>query len=248
MTDSCQICQAPLGQDSKDSDFILCHSCRKCSHCELPLTAREIKWCFDKWAETAELNPRPDLEVTHVRCSSSSLSAANDPILTMRASEFDRINMFRLMFEPDLALSDTTNENNTMIHTRRFIEHMDHERMLTFLKKLEAACEQVRIIVGTSRRDLQRLADKRDKEKEKAAKKEALTSSRPASKTVDDPEEIAIGTFMEMHGLKERKTAMKIWRDRNKAIKALMSVSKLPETAVIDMVNADLVKNGVLPK
>jgi hypothetical protein len=57
MFQSCQICKRPLGQESKDLGYPLCHNCRKCSHCGTETTPAESLYCIEN-----------NLAIKHARC------------------------------------------------------------------------------------------------------------------------------------------------------------------------------------
>lgn len=54
---SCQICKRPLGQESKDLGYQLCHNCRKCTTCGTETTPTESNYCIaNNWP------------INHARC------------------------------------------------------------------------------------------------------------------------------------------------------------------------------------
>ena len=98
----------------------LCHEHRKCHICNLDLNAREQQWCYDHAIESGD-----DLESVHPRCDSRAhQSFEQDPTLTIKQSEYDYLNMLRLMIIPDPALSVETNKNNAYVQSTRLITEM----------------------------------------------------------------------------------------------------------------------------
>lgn len=239
----CVICMAPLGQESRDMRFRTCRQHRACSVCGFTLTAREIEWCHAQ----LEGEPIGKLILTHMRCSIVTHSASDDPTLSVKQSDLDYLNILRLMVVPDSDLNIVTNENNAMIQSARLIQSMSFDQKLMHLKMLEACVAQCSVTIRTSPEFRKDLALERQKVTEKKARVESITSSRPTSKSADAPEEIALGTFMEMHGLSERTSAKRIYSDRNKAINSLVGLG-IPETIAREQINATLVKKGILKR
>jgi hypothetical protein len=58
---SCQICKKPLGQESRDLGYPLCHTCRKCASCGTETLPSESIYCLE--------NQHP---IKHARCMSVS--------------------------------------------------------------------------------------------------------------------------------------------------------------------------------
>lgn len=239
----CVVCLKALGQESRDMRFRTCRDHRACSVCGSSLTAREIEWCHAH----LEGEPIEKLILTHMRCSIVTHSASDDPTLSVKQSDLDYLNILRLMVVPDSDLNIVTNENNAMIQSARLISSMNFDQKLMHLKMLEACVAQCSVTIRTSPEYRKDLALEKQRGTEKRAKLESITSSRPAGKSLDAPEEIALGTFMEMHGLSERTLAKKILSDRNKAINSLVGLG-IPEALARENVNATLVKKGILKK
>lgn len=241
----CIVCKAPLGADSRDARMRLCHAHRKCSVCGHDLNAREQRLVHDRVIENEETLDK--LVPTHPRCEAiTHPTAEQDPTRTIKQSEYDYLNMLRLMVIPDLQLSVTTNENNAMIQCGRLIVSMQSfDEKLLHLRMLEACVAQASIAVRTDpkyRKDA--LAD-REKKHQQKAQTEALTSSRPVGKPADDTEEQRIGAFMQKYSLKDRKVALTILKDRDKAIVGFTK-SGIPTIQAIDLVEGMMIKSGRL--
>jgi hypothetical protein len=243
----CIVCSKPLGQDSKDSGFRTCHAHRACTKCGDPLQAREIQWCHDRLIE--DNLPIEALQLIHARCeiASRQITQDQDATLSIKQSEYDLLNISRLMTWPDVNLNDTTNENNAYIQSQRLISGMSFDQITQHLKMLEACVASVSIALRTSKDYRKDAFKERDEASKKRADKEKLTSSRPTKNVVDDPQELALGTFMELHGLTERKVAMQIQRDYEKSIKGFMAVG-VKELDARKLVIDTMVKQGRLPK
>lgn len=53
----CKVCEAPLGQESIDSGYTVCHDHRRCPRCKATVPSTEVNWCLE--------NAQP---VMHSRC------------------------------------------------------------------------------------------------------------------------------------------------------------------------------------
>lgn len=241
---TCIVCQKPLGADSRDAAMRLCHEHRKCSKCEKPLNAREQQLCHDRVIE--DNAPIESLEVIHPRCEAlTHPTFEQDPTRSIKQSEYDYLNMVRLPM-PDIQLSVTTNENNGMIYCNRLVVDMTFEEKLLFERILQAALAQCQIAVHTDPKFKKDALKEREAKHAKEAKKEALTSSRPVTKSPDDIEEQRIGAFMLKYGLTDRKTTLSILRDRDRAIQGFTR-NHIDTIQAIDLVEKMMVKSGRLP-
>ena len=141
---SCIKCNKPLGQESKDLGFKLCHTCRLCAACGHATTARESNLCLEK-----------ELPIKHARCL-----RLEDSKNTL-AAKLDLSNLYR-----------------TLTDTVPFIEHMDFDTQMQFLRTLQEHCAQVSIWVHTKNKEVrQQLNEERTKEQKTAAKVERKANS-----------------------------------------------------------------------
>lgn len=251
----CIICSKPLGQESRDLGFPTCHNHRTCVKCELPLNAHEVKLCHKRVQEDEESIDK--LILIHSRClilerrieSSANLteSSSNDPTLTIKQSEYDLLNMIRLMVTPNVELSDVTNENNACSQNQRLIANMNFEEKILHLKMMEACAAACSISLRTTKEYRKEAFKEREERQKKQAEKQRLTSSKPVGKSVEDKEEVLLGTFMELHGLTERKSAQKIMKDTWKAIRQMTEIG-IPEPLARENIIKGLVKQGILRK
>lgn len=243
----CIICGKPLGQDSKDARHRTCHDHRACIKCNLPLHPREIQLAHDRVIEdSADIST---IQLIHTRCEVVDKPAAQDSVLSIKQSEYDFLNMLRLMCTPNRELSGVTNENNAMIQSSRLIADMDFDSRLLHLKMMEACVAQVSIALRTDKSYRKEAFKEREEREKKLAEKQKLVSSSPKPPKVAavDPEEIALGTFMELHGLTERKTAQSAMRDMWKAVKGLTACG-IPEPMARENVVKQMVLQGRLKK
>ena len=246
-TTQCQICQKPLGQESRDQGFSVCHAHRVCVMCDKTLLAPEVALCLKRASESSDGAP---YEPIHPRCQ-VRLSRPTDPTLSIKQSDFDFLNLLRLMVVPNPNLSDITNCQNAMIQSDRLreflISQMDWDGVYSHLKMLEACVAAVSIAIKQDHSQLKKRSEAREAEKAKVAAREARTSSRPTSTPTTDPGELQLATFMELHAIAERKTALKLMRDKNKAVAAWIKAG-VPEKMALEMVTKNLIEQGRLSK
>lgn len=250
MITECVICKKTLGNDSRENGFIFCYEHRKCSICNTDLSARETKWCYDKYVEE---NSEPELEkidftkleVYHARCYTLRHSQS---LIQLTQVEFDYLNLTRLIIEPNMDKSQLENEKDADTASARFIANMTYEQQQMCLSRMQASVAQVALALRLNPTKKKAEADVREKEKFNRARTEALTSSRPNTKSSEDSEEVQLGVFMEAHGLSERKIALEYMRRRNKQVKALMVALKIDEKAAIGMADGIMIKGGFYNK
>jgi len=230
----CLVCHAPLGYDSKMHGMMLCHEHRKCVDCGLDLTVIEVKWCVQKHIEEFKNDQKEglekrievneitytDLQVYHSRCYAYRYK----PTVTITQTELDLLNICRLMIDPDLEKDFTENENKSFENAAKFIAGMNYEQKCKHQAKLEACLAEIQNAIKKDPHYKKESLAEREKSRYNDARKEALTSSRPASKTPNDVKEIQIGQFMEMHGISDRSTAKKIVADFNKSVQHMMKL------------------------
>jgi len=103
------------------------------------------------------------------------------------------------------------------------------------------AAREGRVVYGLSisRDNLKKTANERERAKFSKAQKEPKPSSRPAGKAADDSREVELALFMETFGIKSRKVALKLQKQRDKAVEALMKLH-VPSLAAKEAVDKDL--------
>jgi hypothetical protein len=256
---SCLICKKPLGSESRELNYLVCHQHRRCLKCNEELSVAEIKWCFTRFIEdsgfsTSETEVPESYEQVEIICtkchSLEHTGADKDPTAALKQSEYDYMNIVRLnMIDPDITLSTITNENVAMNAASRYVVGMTFEQKSIWLKKLEACVAQASILVKQDSQYQKNYLIEREKKHYDKAHKESLTSSRPSSKTAESTEELQLGAFMELHALTERKQALKILRDRNRSVKSLLAAfSNMTEPQARAMADKSLLESGVLKK
>lgn len=229
-------CGKPLGHDSKEEGFLTCHDHRACEICSKSLNPRELELCYDVMVE----DETKSITLKHPRCSiSNHPTFEQDPTLSIKQSEYDLLNMIRLMVTPNQELNIITNENNARIQSVKFIQDMDWEQRTMHLQMLEACVASVSSAVKSlDRKKLKEVANEREKVKFKKAEQEARTSSRPVGKPATDSNEVGLAQFMERYEIKSRKVGQKMLRDRSKAVISLQAaLPNLTSAQVQDMVD-----------
>lgn len=257
MQTTCLICERTLGGESREMGYPVCHDHRKCKVCGEDIPAHEARNCVALYnrkfldAREGELEQPTaktyeHLEMMHARCRPADVIKRGDTI-TISQEEYDYLNAVRLCFIPDLDLNKVSNENITMNNTPRLIVNMNHDQRLVCIEKMHAFIAQTQIAISQSG-EKRTLAD-REKEHAAKAKREAITSSRPTNKSSEDSQELQLGSFMELHGLTERKVALGIMKDMNNAIKQFTKhPQNLPEPIARKMAIDILKSSGRLPK
>lgn len=235
-------CGKPLGAESRDLDYRLCHEHRKCYSCQHPLHWKEIHTLLDELTENGSIL---ELErIQHARCVLVNMPNGNeDPSILVRQSYLDRLNQARLLILPNADLSIDTNEKQADILTGPLIAGMTLDQQIVFMKRMEAIVAHVSIALSKNRVRIKEVLEEREKGRAQKAKQERETSSRPVSKSSDDLVEVMLAAFMQRNGIVERKVALKVMRDRMKAIDGLTSVGMSKDMAE-KAVDAQFVKMG----
>lgn len=228
-------CKNVLGNESRELGYYLCHEHRKCSKCSQELRPEHTKLWFEMQSESTD-----NIDVTHPRCSVTYRPTMNDdPSQSIKQSEYDYLNMIRLSVEPDKNLSEETNENNSLIHTGRFVDQMDWDSRYLYMKKLEACLARVQISLNCDKKKIKERLDAREQVKFEEAKVQSRVSSKPVSIPVTDENEILLAAFMERNGITDRKTAIKKARERQKLIEHLTK-SGFPLTEATRMIDLEM--------
>jgi hypothetical protein len=246
----CLVCAKTLGHDTRESGLMFCHEHNACSSCKEPVNLREALWCLERYHKLLEPGQEPayiDMDIIHIRCAGLAQTIKIEREVPVSSLELDYLNMIRLSVIPDMELSLITNENNARLQSTRLVSEMDFEQKSLHLKMLEACVAQTQIAIQQDPKRRKDALAEREKRHFDKARKEALTSSRPTTKAVDDSEEIALGQFMSDHGLLERKAALKIFKQRNNSIDMLTKFGGSKEAIAI-AIDADLLKTGVYKK
>lgn len=244
----CIVCDKPLGADTQSEGYLTCHAHRTCLKCGLPLTALDIKLSHNLYLEKlkhAESNHEAfdgGLELMHSRCY-SGFSTISDPNQSIKQSELDILNACRLMIYPDMHLAKSTNESNAMIYGQKLISQMSNDEIYAHIGMMEACIAQASLLVHSNKDELKKRADKREADKFKTAKQQAQTSSRPSGTKADDSGEVELATFMENFGIKSRKVALKLQRDRDKAVEGLVKLLHIPSLLAKQTADESLLKN-----
>jgi hypothetical protein len=243
---SCLVCDKPLGQESKDGDWRTCHEHRKCQVCGELLSRIEIHLAHasaqdEALADGNQDTPFKDLMLrflAHARCQLGTdrrKTADQDPLVLVRQSYLDWLNAFRLFCQPQMELSQDTNEKQADLACIPLILNMTQDEKFMFLCRMESGAAHVGLACKADKKAIKERMDAYEAKKFKEAQKQALTSGRPNGKPVDDEKEVLIGQFMQRNGIKDRSVAFKLWKEREKSIQSMMSIgmdSKIAHEAV----------------
>ncbi len=213
----CLICKSPLGQESRDMDYRLCHDHRRCIICGDTLKPREIaaaqRECEESYSDLANL---PAL-LAHPRCQAPTRANANqDPDCIIKQSYLDYLNNIRLLWEADTDLSPETNEQAASLAAARLLVNQPLEKIYLHLARMQAAVAHISVALAKDRNKIKEVLDKREGKKFEKAKLEAATSARPVEKVSES--EILLAEFMKINGIKERTVGKQLWAKRRTAI------------------------------
>lgn len=238
-------CGKPLGHDSKEQGWIVCLEHRLCPICAQPLKVTDVRIAWKRSIENDE-----SIELSHARCllNSSKTSLTSDPTLSIKQSHYDWLNAIRLMVDPDMALSISTNENNAMIYHSKFVHEMDWDQKYAHQKMLEACLASISLALSQDKKKLKERADEREKAKYAKATKQAQTSTRPAGKSEDDPAEEILALFMSNFGIKSRAVALKVQKHRDKSVEGLkkMGMASAIAKQTADQMLSESIKKGLM--
>jgi hypothetical protein len=256
----CVICQKTLGDDSRSEGQLFCHEHRLCKYCSTEITVQESRICFNKFEERLEGEERkaPDYSLIDVECIRCK-AIRHEPTIAIRQSEYDYLNLIRLMIIPDMNLSVITNENNAWIQSARLIQNMSLEQKLVHLSMMQSLVGQLEVAVRQDpdwRKDA--LKDREDKVRRSKPQQEVKHKSTseleppPTRRTVQVKEEhkedeFNLDKFMKDYGLSEREPAKKLFSQIKAAIKGWVRVGSAPELAEKQVIDG-LVKSGVLKR
>lgn len=241
----CLICKATLGQESRDMDYRLCHTCRACTTCQQPLGPREIRACIKECEESFEgsLDNLAALLI-HPRCDLLQRPNANqDPEVIIKQSYMDYLNNIRLLWEAEPDLSPETNEQSAAIACARLLVNQPLEKIYLNLSRMQAAVAHLAIALKTDRKNIKDVLDKREARKFEHARTEARVSARPTPKI--DMDEAMIAEFMGRNGITDRSKAKQVLNKRKTAVQHFLKSGVDFDTAQ-EMVDKMMVANGTL--
>jgi hypothetical protein len=188
------------------------------------------------------------IDVECIRCKAIS----HEPTITIKQSEYDYLNLIRLMVTPNMELSAESNEKIAWNSTCRFIQNMDMEQKGIHLAMMQNIVAQLCVAVTQDPKWSKNVLKDREKKRFDQSKQEAITSSRPPSKTIIDTQEIELGQFMKTFGLKERKPAMKLLGQIKKAAGDWAKATSTQDQAGMKIIENQfiegLIEKGVLKR
>ena len=236
----CVICQKPLGQDSRNLGYSLCHEHRKCIYCEKDISPAENITCLKALRErrSALSNGTPpdysEITVTHASCWIQNQRKIDDPEITVRQSTYDFANLCRLAIIPELELNAKTNRENAEVEGHKLVQNMDYLEKTMFIERLEAIASFQRMLLKQDPKFNKELLELREKQKASVARVEASTSARPQPKV--RAQDVQLAHFMEIYNIKEAEVGKKLLVQFNKAIQDLQNRSGFDEPTAREMV------------
>jgi hypothetical protein len=228
----CLICQKPLGQGTKDAQIPFCHTCRNCTECGAPLGPTECRLVVEEADETLKLEGAAEYTIKHSRCSTlHRKNGDEDPSVLVKQSYLNYLNACRLLIEPNMDLSEETNEKDAEVKCHQApIVSMSFEQKFITLRRMQACVAHLALATRAKMKDVQATLDKKERAKWEAAQKEAQTSARPKSGPPDE-KELILAEFQRKNGLNDRASALKILKEREKAINGFIKIGMAEKVA-----------------
>lgn len=186
-------CAKPLGQESRDLGYPVCHEHRKCAKCGRDCQVVEVEAC---WRFEAAANGEKEYvlkphAVRHARCRVLEHKALSDDIELM--------NLARLLLWPDPSLSRTTLQHTTTCQFNSLVPLLNHDQLLLMIDQMEAVAAAGRLALGKNKRVVEEQINEREKHKAEKAIKERTESLRtPADKKAMSGLEKQLKTFTDM--------------------------------------------------
>ena len=263
----CEVCQKPLGSDSRDEGFTLCHEHRLCSCCGQDLTPSQIALCYE-WAynkalknpETAEEARKSfslkDVVILHPKCDLLNVNSATQ---TISQVELNYLNDMRLALIPDFNLSMQADIEVSQVRSKRLLQNMDFDQLCRTLEKWRAClevCQTTFLLDPSYRRGVlkdrqkedfdkvlqarSRSAEEKEEKKKQPSLRERYDKVQPLIPKAKDT--LSLEVFLASHTLTDPDTAKelhKLWRN------GILSLTKLgaSEEEAIKQADASLIKN-----
>jgi hypothetical protein len=172
----CWQCDKPLGQESRDLGYIVCHAHRTCSKCGTNCQAVEIQWCYEN-----------DYPIAHSRCLSLNLPKEVVPT--------DLMNMLTKLVWPDPQLSPETNVKTAELTSEQLFARQVHQQSIdeayVTMKMLQAAAAIYSFKLQKDRTKIEKDIDDRERKKQDSVeverKKKSLTKSDKKAAGKDAP-------------------------------------------------------------
>jgi hypothetical protein len=138
---------------------LTCADHRYCSHCSCALSDSDVKVCVDNKTSIPEC-PACGLEFAYRMKMLSDKSKVEIPRIY-----FEYLNRMRLFIEPDEDASLETNEKEAERRTIPLVQNMNHEQKLFLLRRLQAGCASVSLMISRDRKNIERVIKERDNER-----------------------------------------------------------------------------------
>ena len=238
----CIICERTLGEDSRSSGVMFCHDHLKCEICGDEISPSEAKWCYRRWYDLTS-DPRDKENIKNITRVHTRCTIPQEMTVPIKQTDLDFLNLIRLLVIPDMDLDQNSNEKIAYNASVQLIKNMNIEQTFIYMKKIESCLAQIQV----ARAQNPSLRKTIDAERTVKARTESVGSAKSSSATPKSAKEVELSTFMELHGLEDRKEASEVLKERNKAIKSMMAAGFQEEQAR-EMTNAMLLEQGRIKK
>lgn len=177
-----------------------------CSACGLGLTETEYRWS----------NSRQGEPLIHPRCAAFAIQREGTVTISLR--EYDILNAARLLIEPLMDCSPSTNRYHAecQLGATRWLAEMNQDSLFLVLARFEAISAGLSLILAKNYKNIKAALDEREKAK---FAKVAVIREEPTKR-----ERVALS-------------------DRDKALRALMN-NGVSESAAKQIVDAEFIKQG----
>lgn len=200
-----------------------CKDHRYCTHCACVLSSSDQKMLVEHKASIPEC-PACGLEFAYRMKMLSDKTKVEIPRIY-----FEYLNRMRLFIEPDENVSIETNQKVSEIKIIPLVDTMNHEQTLIMLKRMEAGCAAISLLLARDRKKIERDLKERDTERYNEALKERAKKIKPKKPKADEMSE------PELILSKEQKALMKaiagMTKFGMKPLDALIAMGRTTEDA-----------------
>ena len=243
----CVICDKPLGQETRDLGLAFCHEHQNCQFCSEQLDVSELKWCLRKYRDETpvnELDPE-NIQIVHAKCL---IASRKEPTIAVSQSDFDRLNLARLIVWPEKDKSVQTNQNDAVIQSRQLIANMDFEEINLLINRMEAVAIECRITLNSDPQHRKDILTEREKAKRDAER--LAQAPKVKQNNREESLEIQIKHFTEIHEPLDssKENVKKLIESFNKTVKSMqksmpgVSEEKIREMAIGFMIASKQIK------
>lgn len=216
---ACTACTAPLGQDSRDSGYTLCHTHRRCTICEVDLTPVESQYVSEN---KLEANIRCAqcyaLERYAMQVNPSGETPTKKELVTISKAEYDLLNLARRLCTPLPNLSKETNEQDAVIANAQWIANMNTESIILHMRRMQAIAGGCHVALLKAKSDIKQVEREMDLRRGTSVERDLTKHRRAEQAKIDADAEKNLSS-----------TERAARRKRQKGIELLMQWSGLTE-------------------